>query len=167
MKTSSRFSTQILMFLIQKYCFIIAFSVQQSRSRRKWVGNMASSCQRRAGAVCSVFVRSRPGSGLRELCCCASPCPAGHSQACSRWQPRIARTGGCGAILAAPCAHFSEGRLRPEDRAGSGRVGPGLGVVLGHSRELSVTPEGRTSPQGTQWVCGVTGSVGVREWSWM
>lgn len=72
-----------------------------------------------------------------------------------------------GAILAAPSAHFTEGRLRPEDRAGSGRVGPGLGVVLGHSRELSMTPEGRTAPREAHWVCGVTGSVGVREWSWM
>ena len=38
MTTSSRISTKILMFLNKKYCFIIAFSVQQSK--RKLTGDI-------------------------------------------------------------------------------------------------------------------------------
>lgn len=143
MKTSSRFSTQILMFLIQKYCFIIAFSVQQSRSRRKWVSNtwlfMPATCWGSLLCLCEKQAWLQP-QGTLLLC---QPVASGAQPGLRSLAARDCQNGVRGAVLAAPSAHFTGGRLR--EARGQGRVGQGgawAGVGLGHSRELSLTPEG-------------------------
>lgn len=151
-KLVSRFPTQMLVFLIQKYCFIIAFSVQQSTRRWEREARLRLAQLGGAGDVLEQFsVGNRPGSDSGQL-------TAGESH------PRLKSLA---AMESVPGQRGHAVVLAADPAPRNGASEPGGDGTWAGSGRTGLVPEPRVPSWWCPWECSVTslGSpVGLSDW---